>query len=54
MTADAIAIARDLVRCRSVTPEDGGALDVLQSVLTQAGFTVHRTRVHRARHCTDR
>ena len=43
MTADAIAIARDLVRCRSVTPEDGGALDVLQSVLTQAGFTVHRT-----------
>jgi succinyl-diaminopimelate desuccinylase len=43
MTADPIAIARDLVRCRSVTPEDGGALGVLQSVLTQAGFTVHRT-----------
>jgi succinyl-diaminopimelate desuccinylase len=42
MTADPIAIARDLVRCRSVTPEDGGALGVLQSVLTQAGFTVHR------------
>jgi succinyl-diaminopimelate desuccinylase len=43
MTADAIAIARDLVRCRSVTPDDGGALDVLQNILTQAGFTVHRT-----------
>jgi succinyl-diaminopimelate desuccinylase len=43
MTADPIAIARDLVRCRSVTPEDGGALGVLQSVLTQAGFTVQRT-----------
>jgi succinyl-diaminopimelate desuccinylase len=42
MTADPIAIARDLVRCRSVTPEDGGALGVLQSVLTQAGFTVNR------------
>ena len=43
MTADPVAIARDLVRCRSVTPEDGGALGVLQAVLTQAGFTVQRT-----------
>jgi succinyl-diaminopimelate desuccinylase len=43
MSADPIAIVRDLVRCRSVTPEDGGALDVLQGMLTQAGFAVHRT-----------
>jgi succinyl-diaminopimelate desuccinylase len=43
MTADPAAIARDLVRCRSVTPEDGGALGVLQSLLAQAGFAVHRT-----------
>ena len=42
MTADPVAIARDLVRCRSVTPEDGGALAYLQSVLANAGFTVHR------------
>jgi succinyl-diaminopimelate desuccinylase len=42
MTADPVAIARDLVRCRSVTPEDGGALGYLQSVLAKAGFTVHR------------
>ena len=42
MTADPIAIARDLVRCRSVTPEDGGALAYLRDVLTKAGFTVHR------------
>ena len=42
MTADPVAIARDLVRCRSVTPEEGGALGVLQGVLAQAGFTVHR------------
>jgi succinyl-diaminopimelate desuccinylase len=42
MTADPVAIARDLIRCRSVTPEDGGALGYLQSVLTKAGFTVHR------------
>jgi succinyl-diaminopimelate desuccinylase len=42
MAADPIAIARDLVRCRSVTPEDGGALDYLQNLLTQAGFAAHR------------
>jgi succinyl-diaminopimelate desuccinylase len=42
MTADPVAIARDLVRCRSVTPEDGGALGYLQSVLAKAGFGVHR------------
>ena len=42
MTADPVAIARDLVRCRSVTPEDGGALAYLQNVLAKAGFSVHR------------
>jgi succinyl-diaminopimelate desuccinylase len=42
MTADPVAIARDLVRCRSVTPDDGGALAYLQGVLAKAGFTVHR------------
>jgi succinyl-diaminopimelate desuccinylase len=43
MTADPIAIARDLIRCRSVTPEDGGALSFLKGLLAQAGFEVHRT-----------
>jgi len=43
MTADPIAIARDLIRCRSVTPEDGGALSFLQGLLAQAGFEVQRT-----------
>jgi succinyl-diaminopimelate desuccinylase len=42
VTADPVAIARDLIRCRSVTPEDGGALDYLQEVLGRAGFAVHR------------
>src|SRR6202046_4852285 len=42
MTADPVVIARDLIRCRSVTPEDGGALAFLQGVLAKAGFTVHR------------
>ena len=39
---DALSIARDLVRCRSVTPADAGALDVLQNILEHAGFEVHR------------
>ncbi|HZC54672.1 MAG TPA: succinyl-diaminopimelate desuccinylase [Xanthobacteraceae bacterium] len=42
MTADPIAIARDLIRCRSVTPEDGGALGFLQGLLEQSGFAVQR------------
>jgi succinyl-diaminopimelate desuccinylase len=42
MTADPVAIARNLIRCRSVTPEDGGALAYLQGVLAKAGFSVHR------------
>ena len=42
MTADPIAIARDLLRCRSVTPDEGGALVYLQRVLEQGGFTVRR------------
>jgi succinyl-diaminopimelate desuccinylase len=41
-SADPVAIARDLVRCRSVTPEEGGALAYLQSALAKAGFAVHR------------
>jgi succinyl-diaminopimelate desuccinylase len=41
-SADPVAIARDLVRCRSVTPEEGGALAYLQDVLAKAGFAVHR------------
>jgi succinyl-diaminopimelate desuccinylase len=40
--ADPITIARDLLRCRSVTPDDGGALAYLQRVLEMSGFTVHR------------
>jgi succinyl-diaminopimelate desuccinylase len=39
---DALSIARDLVRCPSVTPADAGALDVLENILKDAGFEVHR------------
>jgi succinyl-diaminopimelate desuccinylase len=39
---DAVTLTRDLVRCASVTPAEGGALGVLESVLNAAGFEVHR------------
>jgi succinyl-diaminopimelate desuccinylase len=42
MTADPVAIARDLLRCRSVTPAEGGALKFLEGALKTAGFSVHR------------
>jgi succinyl-diaminopimelate desuccinylase len=40
--ADPIALARDLIRCPSVTPAEGGALALIERVLKGAGFTVHR------------
>jgi succinyl-diaminopimelate desuccinylase len=43
---DPVALARDLVRCPSVTPREGGALAVLASVLTRLGFEVHRETFH--------
>jgi succinyl-diaminopimelate desuccinylase len=42
VNADPVAIAGDLIRCRSITPEEGAALAYLQGVLTKAGFAVHR------------
>jgi succinyl-diaminopimelate desuccinylase len=42
VTADPVAIARDLIRCRSITPQEGGALGYLQDVLAKAGFAAHR------------
>ena len=42
MIADPVAIARDLLRCPSVTPAEGGALSFLEKTLKAAGFTVHR------------
>lgn len=35
---DPVALARDLIRCESVTPADGGALDLLQRILEGLGF----------------
>ena len=38
----ALDLCRALVRCRSVTPEDGGALGVLAAALDRAGFATQR------------
>jgi len=42
ITPDPVTFARDLLRCPSVTPAEGGALAYLETVLKGAGFTVHR------------
>ncbi len=43
MTAtDVLSLAQALIRCPSVTPEEGGALALLAQVLGEAGFEVHR------------
>lgn len=39
---DPLELTAALVRCPSVTPEDGGALDVVQDVLQAAGFACIR------------
>ena len=39
---DALSIARDLVRCPSITPADAGAIGVLEDLLKAAGFETHR------------
>jgi len=38
----ALALAQSLIRCPSVTPEEGGALGFIAQVLGDAGFEVHR------------
>ena len=45
MPIDPVALTADLIRCPSVTPVEGGALQMLQELLSQAGFTC--TRVDR-------
>lgn len=41
---DPVELARALIRCKSVTPADGGALDVLQGALESLGFRCQRLR----------
>ncbi|MDW4549360.1 succinyl-diaminopimelate desuccinylase [Defluviimonas sp. D31] len=39
---DAVRLTADLIRCPSVTPEEAGALVLLQALLEGAGFECHR------------
>jgi succinyl-diaminopimelate desuccinylase len=39
---DPVALSRALIRCRSVTPADDGALAVIEQALTPLGFDCHR------------
>ena len=42
VSIDPIALARELIKCRSVTPARGQVFDVLESALRPLGFEVHR------------
>lgn len=42
MTTDPVALLQELLRCPSVTPNEGGALTLLQNLLTAHGFECHR------------
>jgi succinyl-diaminopimelate desuccinylase len=45
MPVDPVELTADLVRCPSITPEEGGALRLLEALLTEAGFAC--TRIER-------
>ena len=39
---DPVALTADLIRCPSVTPEEGGTIAILEGLLGDAGFECHR------------
>jgi len=39
---DPVALSADLIRCPSVTPEEGGAIALLENLLQPLGFACHR------------
>ena len=41
---DAVELARELIRCPSVTPDEAGALDVLEAALDDLGFVCSRLK----------
>jgi succinyl-diaminopimelate desuccinylase len=41
---DPITLLQDLIRCESVTPNEGGALTYLETLLTAHGFECHRLK----------
>lgn len=41
---DPVALLQELIRCPSVTPEEGGAIALLENLLKINGFTCHRLK----------
>ena len=39
---DPVRLTQELIRCPSVTPHEGGALQLLERLLSEAGFECHR------------
>lgn len=42
MTSATLVLAHELIACRSVTPDDGGSLELVAARLARAGFTCER------------
>ena len=42
MTIDVIDYTKELISCPSITPEEGGALNLLEKTLHEMGFVCHR------------
>ncbi|MCK4945559.1 MAG: succinyl-diaminopimelate desuccinylase [Alphaproteobacteria bacterium] len=41
---DPIILLQELIRCKSVTPDEGGAISLLEKLLTKHGFECHRLK----------
>lgn len=46
--SDPVALAQALIRCQSVTPDEGGALQLMEDVLKPYGFECHRMTMREA------
>jgi succinyl-diaminopimelate desuccinylase len=46
-TSQAVLLAQRLVQCPSVTPREGGALDLLEAELTVIGLRLHAPAIWR-------
>lgn len=45
MPLDPVSLAQELIRCPSVTPQDAGAIALLEAALNPLGFTCYRVRL---------
>ena len=44
MKIDPVSLTADLIRCPSVTPEEGGAIELLERLLEMNGFSCTRIK----------